>query len=105
MADLDLVIKGGTVATSGGAVECDVGVRDGRVAVLADDIAADGAEVIDARARIVMPGGVDSHCHIAAAGPDRGRLHVVQDLHLASPNQPDKGRITTCQASLEPDLC
>jgi dihydropyrimidinase len=65
MADLELVIKGGTVATAGGVVECDVGLRGGRVAIMADDIAADAAKVIDARGKIVMPGGIDSHCHIA----------------------------------------
>ena len=65
MAKLDLIIRGGTVATAGGAVDCDVGIRDGRIAVLADEIAGDGAEVIDARGKLVLPGGIDSHCHIA----------------------------------------
>ena len=65
MAQLDLIIRGGTVATAGGAVDCDVGIRDGRIAALADEIAGNGAEVIDARGRLVLPGGIDSHCHIA----------------------------------------
>ena len=65
MAKLDLIIRGGTVATTGGAVDCDVGIRDGRIAMLANEIAVDGAEVIDARGRLVLPGGIDSHCHIA----------------------------------------
>ena len=65
MAKLDLIIRGGTVATSGGVVDCDVGICDGRIAWLADEIAGDGAEVIDARSRLVLPGGIDSHCHIA----------------------------------------
>jgi N-acyl-D-aspartate/D-glutamate deacylase len=34
MADYDLVIRNGTVATAADTIECDVGVRDGLVATL-----------------------------------------------------------------------
>ena len=66
MAELDLVIKGGTVVTAADSVVCDVGVKDGRVAVLAD--ALSGAETIDARGKLVLPGGIDSHVHLAQDG-------------------------------------
>ncbi len=92
MADLDLVIKGGTVANSGGAVACDVGVRDGRVAVLADDVAANGAEVIDARGKIVMPGGIDSHCHIAQVASSG--LETADDFETGTRSAAAGG--TTC---------
>ena len=59
------VINGTVVMPSTGAVRCDVGVRDGRVAALADAIAPrDAGQVIDARGRLVLPGAVDSHFHI-----------------------------------------
>jgi dihydroorotase-like cyclic amidohydrolase len=59
------ILHGTVVMPSLGAVRCDVGVRDGRVAALADAIAAsDAAQVIDARGRLVLPGAVDSHFHI-----------------------------------------
>ena len=61
--DYDLVIRGGTVVTAADTIVCDVGIRDGRVATLADGISA-GAEEIDAAGKLVLPGGVDSHCHI-----------------------------------------
>src|SRR5512145_2912273 len=66
MARFDTVILGGTVVSPYvGAVRCDVGVRDGRVAALADALApADGDVVEDARGRLVLPGAVDSHFHI-----------------------------------------
>lgn len=66
MARFDTVILGGTVVSPYvGAVRCDVGVRDGRVAALADALApADGDVVEDARRRLVLPGAVDSHFHI-----------------------------------------
>ena len=66
MARYDTAIVNGTVVTADvGAVRCDVGVRNGRIAVLADAIARSEAEhVIDARGRLVVPGAVDSHFHI-----------------------------------------
>ncbi len=69
MARLDLVIKGGTVATATDTFNCDVGVRDGRIVSLGDDLGA-ADDVIDARGKLVLPGGIDSHVHIAQpSGP------------------------------------
>jgi dihydropyrimidinase len=63
MPDHDLVIRGGTVATAFGTTRCDVGIRDGRIATLAERI-EDNARVLDAGGLLVLPGGVDTHCHI-----------------------------------------
>ncbi len=60
--DFDLVIRGGTVATAEWTRDCDVGIREGRVAALGKGLS--GARAIDAAGRLVLPGGVDSHCHI-----------------------------------------
>ena len=70
MNRFDLVIRGGTVATAADTFRADVGIRDGRIAALAQDL--DGADdEIDASGKLVLPGGIDSHCHIeqmSAAG-------------------------------------
>ncbi len=66
MPGLDLVIRGGTVVTAGDSVRCDVGIAGGRVTVLGRDLPKATRE-IDATGRLVMPGGIDSHCHIAQA--------------------------------------
>ena len=59
------VLNGTVVIPYVGVARCDVGIRDGRVAALADSIAsADADTVIDARDRLVLPGAVDSHFHI-----------------------------------------
>ena len=63
MAAYDLVIRGGTVATASDIGPADIGIRDGRIVALADNLDR-GADEIDARGRLVMPGGIDSHCHI-----------------------------------------
>ena len=64
MSTLDLALVGGTVATSDGVSRRDIGVRDGKVAV----IAAPGqlppaVETINLRDQYVLPGLVDPHTH------------------------------------------
>ena len=63
MSSLDLVIRNGTVITAAERIECDVGVKDGRIALLGNELVAD--ETIDASGKLVLPGGIDSHVHIA----------------------------------------
>jgi dihydropyrimidinase len=63
MAEYDLAIRGGLVATGFGVARCDIGVKDGRIAAIAERI-TDAAQVIEADGLYVLPGGVDSHCHI-----------------------------------------
>src|SRR5437868_13618278 len=63
MSEYDLVIRGGTVATAAETTLCDVGIKDGTVAALGNKLGA-GAREIDASGRFVLPGGIDSHCHI-----------------------------------------
>jgi dihydropyrimidinase len=58
----DVVIRGGTVVTAERSSTGDIGIRDGKIAALGD--ALDGERAIDARGKLVLPGGVDSHCHI-----------------------------------------
>lgn len=63
MPDYDLVIRGGTVATAAAVFPADVAVLGERIAAIGEGLGA-GAREIDARGRLVLPGGVDSHCHI-----------------------------------------
>lgn len=65
MPELDVVISGGTVVTAGGLTECDIGVQNGSIVVLARNLSKKDSKVIDARGKLVLPGGIDSHCHIA----------------------------------------
>lgn len=63
MSDYDLVIRNGTVVTASDTVCCDVGIREGRIVALAEELGS-GQEEIDASDLQVLPGGVDSHCHL-----------------------------------------
>ena len=57
------------MATGFGTTRCDIGIRGGRIVALADRIEG-GAATLDAGGLLVLPGGVDSHCHIEE--PSRG---------------------------------
>src|SRR5258708_8485301 len=61
MSDFDLVIRNGTVATAADISRCELGIRGGKVAELAERLA--GPHEIDASGLLVLPGGVDAHCH------------------------------------------
>ena len=62
MADYDLIVRGGTVVTETDQFQADIGIRAGRIAALAEHL--DGGPAMDAAGLMVLPGGVDSHCHI-----------------------------------------
>ena len=69
MSKLDTIIRGGTVATASDTFACDVGISGGKIAALGEDLGA-ADEVIDARGQLVLPGGIDSHVHLAQpSGP------------------------------------
>ncbi len=69
MSEFDVVIRGGTVVTAADTVRADVGIRGGKIVSVADRL-ADGARVIDAGGLLVMPGGIDSHVHLAQPSGD-----------------------------------
>jgi dihydropyrimidinase len=59
----DLMIKGGMVATASDTFAADVAVKDGKIAALGDNL-GDSDKVIDATGMLLLPGGIDAHCHI-----------------------------------------
>ena len=63
---LDLVIRGGQVVTPQGAGFWDIGVQGERIAAIAEpgSLPNEG-RVIDATGKIVVPGGVEPHTHLA----------------------------------------
>jgi dihydropyrimidinase len=63
MPDFDLVIRNALVGTAADTFRCDIGVRAGKIAALASAITS-GTRIIDAGGKLVLPGGVDGHCHL-----------------------------------------
>lgn len=59
----ELTVRNGTIATATDTFRADIGVAGGRIAAIGTDLAP-GRRDLDARGRLVLPGGVDSHCHV-----------------------------------------
>lgn len=64
MASYDTIIRGGMVITAADRTLCDVGIRDGRIVALGEGL-GEALQVIDATGKLVLPGGIDAHVHIA----------------------------------------
>ena len=63
MSKFDTVIKNGIVVTASETIEADVGIKNGKITDLGVNLRG-GDHEIDARDKLVLPGGIDSHVHI-----------------------------------------
>jgi dihydropyrimidinase len=69
MSEFDTIIRGGTIATASDTFSCDIGIRGGKIAALGEKLGS-ATEIVDATGRLVLPGGIDSHVHLAQpSGP------------------------------------
>ncbi|MBB4123216.1 dihydropyrimidinase [Martelella radicis] len=64
MADFDLLIRNGTCVTAADTFNADIAVKGGRIVATGTDLGTADRE-IDASGLLVMPGGIDSHVHLA----------------------------------------
>jgi dihydropyrimidinase len=69
----DLVVRNAHAISAADAQRCDIGVRGGRIVALADRL-GQGRREIDAAGRLVLPGGVDGHCHMDQPMPAPMRM-------------------------------
>ena len=60
----DLLVKGALVVTEDAEAVCDILCSGEKIKQIGKNISADGADVIDATGKIVIPGGVDVHTHL-----------------------------------------
>lgn len=66
--DADTVIKNGTVVSHDGRRAMDVAIKNGKFVAVGEDIDPGGADVIDARGLLILPGLVDVHTHMRDPG-------------------------------------
>ncbi len=63
---MDLIIKNGTIVTEKEMIRADIGVQDGKIAVLTNDLSEmQGDTIIDAAGKLILPGAIDAHTHLA----------------------------------------
>ncbi|MGW5111852.1 amidohydrolase [Nocardia sp. NPDC004123] len=61
----DLLLRGGRPWTPGVPLAAaDILVRDGRITAIAPDLSAEGVDTVDLAGALVLPGLVESHCHL-----------------------------------------
>jgi len=79
----DLVVAHGLVVNAGGRRRAHVVVGGGQIIdVIPDSAPVPRADrVIDARGRVVVPGGVDGHCHVAQT---TGAYRTLDDFDVTS---------------------
>ena len=80
----DLFVTGGRVVTPSGVGDWDVVVQGERIVAVSEPgtISADGARVIDASGKIVVPGGVEPHAHMG--GPRESERMGVDPVSKAA---------------------
>lgn len=58
------IIKNGTVITAGDSILQDILIEDGVIKALGKDFPEYGCNIIDAKGKYIMPGGIDAHTHL-----------------------------------------
>ena len=81
MTQFDTIIRGGRISTASDTFHCDIGIRDGRIVALGEQLGS-AATVIDATGKWVLPGGIDSHVHISQ--PSGEGIVMADDFESAT---------------------
>ncbi len=62
-AERKLLFRGGTVVTASEILQADVLVVGEQIAAVTKDLVVPEAEVVDAKGKLILPGGIDPHTH------------------------------------------
>ena len=88
---MDLLIKNGTIVTATESFVADLAVKDGKITAIGKDLDTDAKEIVDATGKLVLPGAIDAHTHMAM--PFGGT--VSADSYLAGTRAAACGGVTT----------
>src|SRR5687767_5012572 len=58
------LVQNGTVVTAGDRYDADVLIEDGTIKTIGKGLPAQADTVVDAKGKLVMPGGIDVHTHL-----------------------------------------
>ena len=62
---MDLIIKNGTIVSPTATFKADVCVDNGKIVAITADAGTDADKVVDASGKMVLPGAIDAHTHLA----------------------------------------
>src|ERR671919_605351 len=91
---LDMLIQGGRVVTPAGVGDWDVGIMGEKIVAVAFPglLPAEATQILDARGKIVVPGGIETHAH-AVANVQPGARTLVPGVPNAGPLEHSLGAI------------
>ncbi|WP_040208894.1 dihydropyrimidinase [Neobacillus jeddahensis] len=104
------IIKNGTIVTASDTYKAEILIEDGKITQIGTNLSAVGAEIIDAKDRLVFPGGIDPHTHLdmpfggtvtkddfesGTIGAAFGGTTTVIDFCLTNKGEPLKNAIQT----------
>jgi dihydropyrimidinase len=88
---MSMLIKNGRIVTATESYPGDILVTDGKIAAIGTNLNADGATIVDAAGKLVLPGAIDAHTHLAM--PFGGT--VSADSYLSGTRAAACGGVTT----------
>ena len=88
---MDLIIKNGIIINANESYKADIAVKDGKIACIGQNLTMDADKVVDAEGKLVLPGAIDVHTHLAM--PFGGT--VSADSYLAGTRAAACGGVTT----------
>lgn len=62
---MDLIIKNGTIVSATESYRADIGIKGEKIVAIGFNFDETGAEVVDATGKLVLPGAIDVHTHLA----------------------------------------
>ena len=81
MNQFDLLIKNGTIYTAVETFDADIAVKDEKITAIGQNL-GNAERVIDAEGMLVLPGGIDAHCHIEQESSTR--IMTADDFYSGS---------------------
>ena len=88
---MDLLIKNGTIVTASETFVGDLAIDEGKIVCVGTDLLVVADKVVDAAGKLVLPGAIDAHTHLAM--PFGGT--VSADGYLAGTRAAACGGVTT----------
>lgn len=88
---MDLIIKNGTIISPIETYQADIAVADGKIEALGRSFPEEGVSVVDAKGKLVLPGAIDVHTHLAM--PFGGTISA--DSYMSGTRAAACGGVTT----------
>lgn len=95
---MDLIVRNGKVVNSDSSFYADIGIKDGKIICIGDvDYFDESVKTIDATGKLVMPGQIDAHIHIAA---EQGEYISKDNVEIATKAAAIGGMTTMVQFAI-----